>query len=54
MKIVSKIIKIKSKTMPPKIDFIENEIKKEGIEPIRWAIVEIEDNILTVCASGTI
>ena len=40
--------------MPPEIEFIEQSIKNEGIDPVRWAIVKIEDNILTLNVSGTI
>ena len=51
-KIISKTIKIKSDKMPPNADFIENEIKKLGFEPIRWAIVEINDKELTINISA--
>ena len=51
-KIISKTIKIKSDKMPPNVDFIENEIKKLGFEPIRWAIVEINDKELTINLSA--
>ncbi len=51
-KIVSKTIKIKADFMPPGVSFIEKEIKKQGFSPIRWAIVEVEDNILTLSISG--
>lgn len=53
MEVISKTIKIKSDKMPPNIDFIEQSIKKEGIEPVRWAIVKIEDDVLTLNVSGT-
>jgi hypothetical protein len=49
MKIVSKIIKIKCEK--PSLDFIENYFKKEGLKPVRWAIVDVKENILTIdCA----
>ena len=51
-KVISKTIKIKTNTIPPSVDFIENEIKKEGYKPIRWAIVDIEENILTINLSA--
>ncbi len=51
-KIISKTIKIKSNQMPPKVDFIENEIKKRGYEPIRWAIVDVVDNKLIINLSA--
>lgn len=50
MEIVSKIIKIKCEK--PSLDFIEDYFKKEGIVPIRWAIVDVKGDILTLdCAS---
>ena len=32
--------------------FIENEIQHQGIDALRWAIVEVEDNVLTLAVSG--
>ena len=50
--VISKTIKIKTEKLPPEVDFIENEIIKSGLEPLRWAIVEVEDNLLTLSVSG--
>ena len=50
--IISKTIKINSPKLPPEIDFIENEIKNQKIEPLRWAIVDIKENTLTLSVSG--
>ena len=50
--IISKTIKIISPQMPPRVDFIENEIKKLNLEPIRWAIVDIQKNELTISFSA--
>ena len=50
--IISKTIKIKTPTLPPDTEFIENEIKRQGIEVLRWAIVEVENDILTLAVSG--
>ncbi len=52
--IISKTIKIISPNMPPKVDFIEKEIVKNNIEPLRWAIVDINENELTISVSGRI
>lgn len=52
--VITKTIKIISPIMPPDVDFIESEIEKQGIEALRWAIVEINENELTICASGRI
>ena len=51
-KIISKTIKIISDKMPPSVEFIENEIKKAGLEPIRWAIVDIKNKELTLSVSA--
>ncbi len=50
--IISKTIKIKTPKLPPETDFIEQEIEKHGIEALRWAIVDIKDDILTLSVSG--
>lgn len=50
--VISKTIKIKAGKLPPDIEFIEKEIIKSGIEPLRWAIVEVDDDILTLSVSG--
>ena len=38
--------------MPPKVEFIENEIQKLNREPRRWAIVDIQENELTISFSA--
>ncbi len=50
--VISKIIKIKSDKMPPRAEFIEKEIEKQGLEPLRWAIVDVFGCEITVCTSG--
>lgn len=50
--IISKTIKIISPKLPPEVDFIIQEIKKQGLEPIRWAIVEVSENELMLNVSG--
>ena len=50
--VISKTLKIKSPKMPPSTDFIEKEIKNINLEPLRWAIVDIEGDILTISVSG--
>jgi hypothetical protein len=50
MQIVSEIIEIE-KTDNPTTEYIESELKKRGITPLRWAIVKIsEDNYTISCA----
>ena len=50
--VTSKTLKIKSPTLPPDVDFIEKQIELSGIEPLRWAIVNIEGKTLTISVSG--
>lgn len=50
MQITSKLIKIKVPELFDN-DFIEAEFLKMGIEPLRWAVVKAEGNILTVSAA---
>ena len=50
--VISKTIKIKADKLPPEADFIEQEIIKSGLEPLRWAIVDVTDNELTLSVSG--
>lgn len=38
--------------MPPCNKFIEDKIKEFGVDPVRWAIVEIEGDELTISLSG--
>lgn len=47
MEIISKLVKIEAHK-PFDNDFIENKLKDMGINPLRWAIVKYEDNILTI------
>lgn len=51
-KVISKTLYVKTPKLPPDIDFIEKEIQNSGIEPLRWAIVDIKKDILTINASG--
>ena len=50
--VISKTLKIKSPVMPPNVDYIEQEIIKNNIEPLRWAIVDVEGDMLTISVSG--
>jgi len=47
MEIISKLIEIEA-NLPTDNDFIESKLREMGIEPLRWAIVKVEGNILTV------
>ena len=47
MEIISKLVKIEA-DLPTSTEFIETELAKMGLEPLRWAIVAVEGNILTI------
>ena len=53
-KIITKTIKILSDKMPPDVDFIENQLKEMNLNPIRWAIVDIQKNTLTINVSAQV
>jgi len=52
MSVISKIIKIKTSNFPPKPEYIEQKIIKSGIEPLRWAIIEVKESEVLVSVSG--
>lgn len=47
MEITSKLIEIEA-NLPVDNIFIENKLTKMGIEPLRWAVVKVSENILTI------
>ncbi len=50
MQIISEIIDIPNNGNPS-TEYIENELLKKGIKPLRWAIVKISKNFFTInCA----
>ena len=51
-KIISKTVEFEADELPPSVDFIENKIREFNIEPLRWAIVDVKGNKLTVSVSG--
>lgn len=48
--IVSEQLKI-AKTAELTSDYIESELKKHSIEPLRWAIVEVQDEFYVLSVS---
>lgn len=50
--IISTTIKINCPNLPPTVDFIENKIKEFNIKPLRWSIVKVFKNELTLSVSG--
>jgi hypothetical protein len=47
MEIISKLVEIEAKWPIDNLS-IEKELKAMGITPLRWAIVKIKGNILTI------
>jgi len=47
MQVVSKLVKIKNNGKPT-TEYVENELKRNGINPLRWAIVEVDDDVYTI------
>lgn len=47
MEIVSKLVRIEA-NLPVSNDFIELKLKETGIEPLRWAVVKVENNALII------
>ena len=53
MAIIEKKIKINLKYGAlPDVEHIENAIKEAGLEPVRWAIVDIKKNECTILTNG--
>lgn len=50
MQIVSEIINIKNNNNPS-TEYIESELIKNGINPLRWAIVKISKDFFTINCS---
>ena len=51
MQAVSLIIKIPKKGIPS-TEYIEAELLKQNINPLRWAIVHVSDNMYTVSVTN--
>ena len=47
MQAKSEIVKIKNNNNPS-VEYIESELKMLGIEPLRWAVVEVNDEFYTI------
>ena len=51
MHVVSELIKI-NKIDNPSSEYIESELYKKNIRPLRWAIVEVDDSMYTVSVAN--
>ena len=47
MQVISKLIKIKNNNNPS-TEYIEQELKKRNINPLRWAVVKVDFDYYTV------
>ena len=53
MKVESKLVEIPNNKKPT-VDYIEQELIKRNINPLRWAVVDISDTIYTVSVADLI
>ena len=51
MHVVSEIIEIESNNAPT-VEYIESELTKRNINPLRWAVVHVSDKIYTVSVAN--
>ena len=51
MQVKSQLVKI-SKTSNLNVEFIENGLTKLNINPLRWAIVHVDDKMYTVSVAN--
>ena len=51
MQVISELIEIPNNGNPT-TEYIENELTKRNINPLRWAIVHVNDNIYTVSVAN--
>lgn len=51
MQAVSELVKIPN-NHKPSVEYIENELTKLNIIPLRWAIVHVDDKMYTVSVAN--
>ena len=51
MQVVSEIIEIPNNNAPT-VEYIESELTKRNINPLRWAIVDVSDKMYTVSVAN--
>ena len=51
MQVVSELVKIPN-NQNPTVEYIESELTKRNINPLRWAIVHVSDKIYTVSVAN--
>ena len=47
MQAISELVKIKNNNNPT-VEYIENELKLKGINPLRWAVVEVSKEFYAI------
>ncbi len=53
MQVVSKLVEVPNDGKPT-VEYIENELTKRNINPLRWAIVNVSDKIFTISVANLI
>ena len=53
MQLVSQLVKIPNNGEPT-VEYVENELTKLNINPLRWAIVDVSDKMFTVSVANLI
>lgn len=51
MKVVSELVEIPNNNAPS-VEYIEEELTKRNITPLRWAVVHVSDKIYTVSVAN--
>ena len=51
MQVISELIEIPNNGNPT-TEYIENELTKRNINPLRWAVVHVDDKIYTVSVAN--
>ena len=51
MQVISELIEIPNNGNPT-VEYIESELTKRNINPLRWAIVHVNDKIYTVSVAN--
>ena len=51
MQVVSELVKIPNNNSPS-VEYIEGELTKLNINPLRWAIVHVDDKMYTVSVAN--
>lgn len=50
--IIEETLEFKPKNLPFKVEEVENFIKSKGIDPIRWSIGSVKNDIFIISVSG--